>query len=596
MKKLIHLLICFLALSLNQLSAQVKIGDNPGTINSNSILELESTNKGFLPPRVALIHVDSMTPLSGTVPEGMLVYSNGGTIADGYYFWNGTQWMVLNNASGSTNTITRSATGTLPKEENLVLASGVITLTLPAVTASDNGLTITVKNVGTYTDVVTVIGNSGALMDSLAYLPMPRWFSLTFVAQDGNWNLKERTSISANTLEVSWAASWTTIAEALEFLELYMSGPTVLRLGDNIVPISETIVIDLPYSLTIEGNSYGATTLTAAAGLENSPMFQCISECYFKKLVFDGTTLANYGDNAGEDAIQLLTAGEYHEIKDCTFDNFNRTIALLGAVELWLFENDISNSVKSGVAIAAGSDSGVFFKTSETDFYNCTNGISLLSGSYAKISILNSVFYGVSNDSGIVYTPATFTNFASIFITNNSWNNSGVFTSGFDFSRSDGRDAKVFFENNAGEGDKNPFCVISVINNASTTTLSSSSNYYKANWTNTSSTTTKWTISGNRITYQPQNRRSGWVLLSGSLSVNGSNKTVNVSIVKNGITSTRYGETSLRITSANQPFQFATAIYLSNIGPGDYFEVYCSSANSGDIVTFQDIEWLTETK
>jgi hypothetical protein len=64
--------------------AQVKIGDNPGTINSNSLLEMESTNKGFLPPRVALNSISSVSPLTGTLPSGMLVYSTGGTLIDGF--------------------------------------------------------------------------------------------------------------------------------------------------------------------------------------------------------------------------------------------------------------------------------------------------------------------------------------------------------------------------------------------------------------------------------------------------------------------------------------------------------------------------------
>src|ERR1051326_7313107 len=84
----------FLMLSM-YVQAQVKIGDNPNTINSNSLLELESTNKGFLPPRVALSSTASVAPLTGTVTAGMLVYSTCGSLADGYYYWNGTAWKLV---------------------------------------------------------------------------------------------------------------------------------------------------------------------------------------------------------------------------------------------------------------------------------------------------------------------------------------------------------------------------------------------------------------------------------------------------------------------------------------------------------------------
>lgn len=83
---------CFILLIFS-LDAQVKIGDNPNTINANSLLELESTNKGLLPPRVTLQNVDSVTPLTAPVPAGMLVYNNGGALAVGYYAWNGTKWV-----------------------------------------------------------------------------------------------------------------------------------------------------------------------------------------------------------------------------------------------------------------------------------------------------------------------------------------------------------------------------------------------------------------------------------------------------------------------------------------------------------------------
>src|SRR5689334_1922134 len=92
------------------LSAQVKIGDNPNSINSNSLLEMESTNKGFLPPRVALNSASAVSPLTGTVPAGMLVYSTGGTLTNGYYYWDGTEWKYLSNGIKTVTTKTASAT------------------------------------------------------------------------------------------------------------------------------------------------------------------------------------------------------------------------------------------------------------------------------------------------------------------------------------------------------------------------------------------------------------------------------------------------------------------------------------------------------
>lgn len=78
--------------------AQVKIGDNPNTIQVGSLFELESTDKGFLPPRLPLSNITTWAPLAGTAVEGMVVYSDAGALQDGFYYWDGTQWVRLAGA------------------------------------------------------------------------------------------------------------------------------------------------------------------------------------------------------------------------------------------------------------------------------------------------------------------------------------------------------------------------------------------------------------------------------------------------------------------------------------------------------------------
>ncbi|MCE3227308.1 MAG: hypothetical protein K0S32_1859 [Bacteroidetes bacterium] len=102
--------------------AQVKIGDNPNSINVNSMLELESTNKGFLPPRVALSSINTTSPLTATTPTGMMVYSSGGAVTDGYYNWNGTKWVSFAAATRNNYVLVKSASD-LP-----TASGGVITL------------------------------------------------------------------------------------------------------------------------------------------------------------------------------------------------------------------------------------------------------------------------------------------------------------------------------------------------------------------------------------------------------------------------------------------------------------------------------------
>ncbi|MDB5207592.1 MAG: hypothetical protein JWR72_2667 [Flavisolibacter sp.] len=118
------LLSISLLLAIAHSYAQVKIGNNPNSINANSLFEMESTNKGLLAPRVALNSVSSASPLTAPVPSGMLVYSSGGTLPDGFYFWNGTKWLAIQSAGNTrTNYVLVKSPADLPAP-----ISGVITL------------------------------------------------------------------------------------------------------------------------------------------------------------------------------------------------------------------------------------------------------------------------------------------------------------------------------------------------------------------------------------------------------------------------------------------------------------------------------------
>jgi uncharacterized protein (TIGR02145 family) len=92
------------------LSAQIKVGNNPTTINTNSVLEMESTNRGLLMPRVALSSTNSASPLSAFV-AGMLVYNTAtsgiapNNVTPGTYYCDGLIWIRVGNALDATKWI-----------------------------------------------------------------------------------------------------------------------------------------------------------------------------------------------------------------------------------------------------------------------------------------------------------------------------------------------------------------------------------------------------------------------------------------------------------------------------------------------------------
>jgi len=109
MKKLF---ITILLLYGFQAVAQVKIGDNPNTINANSLLELEATNKGLLYPRVALTATSNAAPLNAHV-QGMTVYNTAttGDVTPGLYANDGSKWIVLGLGTATSSTVTVECNG-----------------------------------------------------------------------------------------------------------------------------------------------------------------------------------------------------------------------------------------------------------------------------------------------------------------------------------------------------------------------------------------------------------------------------------------------------------------------------------------------------
>lgn len=110
-KKLFRILI-FTYIWINitpSICAQIKVGDNPKTISSNALFELESKNKGFLLPRLDLQSTTKPDPLT-SFEIGMMVFNTSLTndVSPGLYFSDGTKWIkvnttILQNASTTNN-------------------------------------------------------------------------------------------------------------------------------------------------------------------------------------------------------------------------------------------------------------------------------------------------------------------------------------------------------------------------------------------------------------------------------------------------------------------------------------------------------------
>ncbi|MGX5817630.1 hypothetical protein ACWKWU_05510 [Chitinophaga lutea] len=98
------LLVTLLVFSYDSLKAQVKIGGDPTKIDENAILELESTRRGLLLPRLTATGFTTLNT-STTIQDGMLIYlkETSGVYMPGLYVRAGNQWLLVSadvNAGG----------------------------------------------------------------------------------------------------------------------------------------------------------------------------------------------------------------------------------------------------------------------------------------------------------------------------------------------------------------------------------------------------------------------------------------------------------------------------------------------------------------
>lgn len=104
----------FLGIISIAVSGQVGIGTtNP---NPSSELEIVSTNRGMLIPRINLTDVTLITPIVSAPTTSLLVWNSNasliGGFGEGYYYWDGSKWVAL-ISTNLISTFTTSAHNTL---------------------------------------------------------------------------------------------------------------------------------------------------------------------------------------------------------------------------------------------------------------------------------------------------------------------------------------------------------------------------------------------------------------------------------------------------------------------------------------------------
>ncbi|MEZ4874667.1 MAG: hypothetical protein R2793_04285 [Flavobacteriaceae bacterium] len=90
----LNLILFGILLSLNMYS---QVGINTTSPQPGSMLDITSTDKGMLVPRVDIANLNTIAPITGGATESLLVYNTNTTTGKGYYYWSGTQWIALSS-------------------------------------------------------------------------------------------------------------------------------------------------------------------------------------------------------------------------------------------------------------------------------------------------------------------------------------------------------------------------------------------------------------------------------------------------------------------------------------------------------------------
>lgn len=172
-------LFVILSLCTNGLYAQTGIGTT--TPNAAAKLDVNSTDKGFLPPRVALTATNAFAPvtgLTGATPlataAGLLIYNTAtaGTapnnVVPGYYYWNGTMWIQIANGLMIDNSKNASFTLNAADNNKIFLISSASAVTVTVSNSSPNILPVgfSCQIIQGGAGVITLAVGSGVTLNS----------------------------------------------------------------------------------------------------------------------------------------------------------------------------------------------------------------------------------------------------------------------------------------------------------------------------------------------------------------------------------------------------------------------------------------------
>ncbi|TYB79829.1 tail fiber domain-containing protein [Bizionia myxarmorum] len=92
-----RILFVFIFMFVLQTEVFAQVGIGTTSPAPGAVLDVTSTNKGFLVPRVDIADLSTIAPVTGGTTAGLLVWNTNATTGIGYHYWNGSRWIPFGN-------------------------------------------------------------------------------------------------------------------------------------------------------------------------------------------------------------------------------------------------------------------------------------------------------------------------------------------------------------------------------------------------------------------------------------------------------------------------------------------------------------------
>lgn len=114
MRQNILAVICILIVSITF----AQVGINTTSPEKGAMLDVNSSDKGVFIPRVGISNLSTISPVTGIAnnstalanAQGLMVYNTNTNTGKGFYFWDGTKWLRITDASTTKNIATHNLT------------------------------------------------------------------------------------------------------------------------------------------------------------------------------------------------------------------------------------------------------------------------------------------------------------------------------------------------------------------------------------------------------------------------------------------------------------------------------------------------------